>query len=146
MIALACDHAGLSLKESIKAHLDEQKIPYEDFGTYTNDSVDYPVFAQTACKAVKSGKCEYALLFCGTGIGMSMAANKMHGIRAAVCADSFSVRATRQHNNANVLCLGERVIGPGLAADLVDIFLNTPFEGGRHERRVELLESENTLC
>lgn len=113
-----------------KKHLDENKIPYEDFGTYNTDSVDYPLIAEKTCAAITSGKCDKGILCCGTGIGISMAANKIKGIRAALCSDYFSAKYTRLHNDANVICMGGRTIGPGLALELVDIFLNTPFEGG----------------
>lgn len=136
-IAVASDAAGLTLKNAIMTHLEEQGIAYRDFGTYTSESCDYPVYAKAACEAVLAGESDLALLFCGTGIGMSMAANKMHGIRACACSDIYSAELTRRHNNANVLCLGGRVLGPGLAAKLVDIFLASPFEGGRHQRRID---------
>lgn len=147
MLAIASDHGGFSLKESIKAHLDKVGVTYRDFGTSGTESCDYPVFAKAACKAVLGGDCHLAVLVCGTGIGMSLAANKIHGIRAAVCSDYFSAKMTRAHNNANVLCLGERVVGTGLANELVDIFLSTEYEGGRHARRVDMLtdiEKENS--
>lgn len=136
MIALASDHGGYALKETIKQHLDQRNIPYKDFGCFSEASVDYPDMAKLACDAVVSGECEKALLFCGTGIGISMAANKIKGIRAACCSDYFSAKYTRLHNDANALCLGGRVVGPGLAVELVDVFLDTPFEGGRHENRI----------
>lgn len=136
MIALASDHGGYALKEAIKQHLTQRNIPYKDFGCFSEDSVDYPDMAKLACDAVVAGECEKALLFCGTGIGISMAANKVKGIRAACCSDYFSAKYTRLHNDANALCLGGRVVGPGLAVELVDVFLDTPFEGGRHENRV----------
>ncbi|MBQ5892941.1 MAG: ribose 5-phosphate isomerase B, partial [Clostridia bacterium] len=110
-----------------------------DVGTDSPDSCDYPVFAKRVCENIQNGVCELGILICGTGIGMSMAANKHRGIRAAVCSDTFSARATRQHNNANVLCFGERVVGYGMACELVDAFLDTPFEGGKHQRRVDML-------
>ncbi|MCI8650340.1 MAG: ribose 5-phosphate isomerase B [Anaerotruncus sp.] len=137
MIALAADHGGYALKEEVKQWLDSQKIAYKDFGTHSTDSVDYADMAVLACDAVVSGECEKALLFCGTGIGISMAANKVRGIRAACCSDYFSAKYTRLHNDANVLCMGGRVVGAGLAIELVDIFLHTEFEGGRHQRRIE---------
>lgn len=144
MIALGSDHAGFPLKEEIREYLDEKGIAYEDVGAYDTNSVDYPYQAKKACDLVISGKCEKAILCCGTGIGISMAANKVKGIRAACCTDYFSAKYTRLHNDANALCLGARVIGPGAALELVDVFLNTPFEGGRHQRRVDLLaEIEN---
>lgn len=136
-IALAADHGGFELKEAVKKHLDEQGVAYTDFGTHSTESVDYPQFAAAACRAVADGSCDKALLFCGTGVGMSMAANKICGIRACCCSDSFSCEYTRRHNDANALCLGGRVIGPGLACQLVDLFLATPFEGGRHQKRVD---------
>lgn len=143
-IALAADHGGFELKEAVKAHLEEQGIAFIDFGTHSTASVDYPDMALPACDAVVSGQCDKALLFCGTGIGISMAANKVKGIRACACSDSFSCEFTRRHNDANALCLGGRVIGAGLAIQLVDLFLATPFEGGRHANRIaKLTEIEN---
>lgn len=145
MIALGSDHGGLSLKEEIKTFLDEQHIPYRDFGTDSANSCDYPDYAKAACEAVLDGSCEKALLFCGTGIGVSIAANKIKGIRAACCSDYYSAKYTRLHNNANVLCLGGRVVGAGLACELVDVFLHTEFEGGeRHLRRLKKVEQLET--
>ena len=141
MIALASDHGGYALKETIKQHLDERNISYKDFGCFSEASVDYPDMAKLACEAVVSGECEKALLFCGTGIGISIAANKIKGIRAACCSDYFSAKYTRLHNDANALCLGGRVVGPGLAVELVDVFLNTPFEGGRHQGRIDKISA-----
>ena len=144
MIAIAADHGGFALKEEVKAYLDSKNIGYKDFGTYSTESCDYPQMAKLACLSVTGGECEKALLFCGTGIGISMAANKIKGIRAACCSDYFSAKYTRLHNDANALCLGGRVVGAGLAIELVDVFLNTEFEGGRHERRVnQITELEN---
>jgi ribose 5-phosphate isomerase B len=140
MIAIASDHAGYALKEKLKKHLEENGFEYKDFGTYSAESCDYPVFAKKACNAVISGECEKAVLVCGTGIGVSMAANKIKGIRAAVCSDTYSAKYTRLHNNANALCMGARVIGDGLAAEITDIFLTTPFEGGKHQRRIDMFE------
>lgn len=139
MIALGCDHGGFSLKEEIKAHLMQQNIPVKDFGSTDGASCDYPDVAVPPCKAVLAGECTLALLFCGTGIGISIAANKIPGIRAACCSDTFSAKYTRLHNNANVLCMGGRVVGPGLACEMVDLFLTAEFEGGRHQRRVDKL-------
>jgi len=136
MIALGSDHGGLALKEEVKQYLDEKKVPYRDFGTDTAESCSYAQMAVEPCRAVQRGECEKALLFCGTGIGISMSANKMRGIRAAVCSDYFSAKYTRLHNDANVLCLGGRVVGPGLAIELVEVFLATEPEGGRHAERV----------
>lgn len=146
MIALASDHGGFALKNEIKKHLDKRGIEYKDMGCFKESSCDYPDYAAAACAEVTSGRCEKALLFCGTGIGISIAANKINGIRAAVCSDPFSARHCRLHNNANALCLGGRVVGVGLAAELVDLFLDTEFEGGRHQLRVDKItkiESEN---
>lgn len=138
-IALAADHGGFELKEAVRKHLDEIGQSYTDFGTLDGASCDYPDMAAPACDAVVAGDCRCALLFCGTGVGISMSANKIHGIRACCCSDSFSAEYTRRHNDANALCLGGRVVGPGLAIQLVDLFLNTPFEGGRHQRRIDKL-------
>lgn len=137
MIVLASDHAGFPLKEEIKVFLDGKGVEYIDCGTDSTASVDYAKFAQTACLKVTGGEADKAILCCGTGIGISMAANKVKGIRAACCSDYFSAKFTRMHNDANVLCMGARVIGGGLACELVDVFLNTEFEGGRHQRRVD---------
>lgn len=139
MIALAADHGGYLLKEAVKQHLEKRGVPFIDFGTDSEAAVDYPDIAQPACEAVASGRCEKALLFCGTGVGISMAANKLKGIRACCCSDAFSAKYTRLHNDANALCLGGRVVGTGLACELTDLFLDTPFEGGRHIQRIEKL-------
>lgn len=137
MIALGSDHAGFSLKEEIKKHLDETGVEYVDVGCYSPERFDYAISAQKACDKVVSGECTAAILCCGTGVGISMAANKVKGIRACCCSDYFSAKYTRLHNDANALCMGERVIGAGLAIELVDVFLNTEFEGGRHQNRVD---------
>ena len=137
MIALGADHGGYLLKEEIKKHLEKKGIDYIDFGTYSSDSVDYAKIAYKTCKSVTSGECEKAILCCGTGIGISMAANKVKCIRAACCSDWFSAKYTRLHNDANALCLGGRVLGAGLALELVDVFLETEFEGGRHSDRID---------
>lgn len=139
MIAIGSDHGGYLLKEEIKKHLEEKGYEFKDFGTDSTASCDYPVYAEKVCRAIQSGECEKGILVCGTGIGMSMCANKCKGIRAAVCGNHFSAEFTRRHNNANVLCLGARVIGSGVAMQLVDIFLTTEYEGGRHEKRVEMM-------
>ena len=136
MLAIGCDHAAVNLKKAVMAHLDEKHIAYVDFGT-NGESCDYPDIAEKVCNEIIYGTAEKGILLCGTGVGMSIAANKIKGIRAAVCNDCFSTRYTRKHNDANVLCMGERVIGTGLALELVDIFLETDFEGGRHQRRVD---------
>ena len=136
MIALGSDHGGYALKEEIKKYLTEQGVPFLDFGTDSEASCDYPVYAEKVCRSVLAGESEKGILCCGTGIGMSMAANKIRGIRCALCSEGYSAEMTRRHNDANVLALGGRVVGPGLALEIVDIFLKTPFEGGRHARRV----------
>lgn len=138
-IAIASDHAALELKAEIKNHLEAQGISVTDYGTYTKDSCNYPDYAEKVCNAITEGKQDLGILVCGTGIGMSMAANKCKGIRAACCTDTFSARFTRLHNDANVLCMGARVIGAGLACDIADIFINTDFEGGRHQTRVDMV-------
>lgn len=140
-IALGADHGGYELKEAVKQHLQQRGLAVTDYGTHSTDSVDYPDMAHAPCVAVQNGESDFALLFCGTGVGISMAANKHKGIRACCCSDAFSAKYTRLHNNANALCLGGRVVGAGLACELVDLFLDTAFEGGRHERRVEKLSA-----
>ncbi len=137
MIALGSDHAGFPLKEEIKAHLDNLGVEYVDVGCYTPERFDYAISAQKACDKVVAGECELAILCCGTGVGISMAANKVKGIRACCCSDCFSAKFTRLHNDANVLCMGARVVGAGLALEMVDLFLNTEYEGGRHQARVD---------
>lgn len=136
-IAVGCDHGGYELKKAILSHLDEIGVEYKDYGTYSEDSCDYPDYAEKTCAAVIGGECDLAILVCGTGIGISMAANKIKGIRAACCSDTFSARFTRLHNDANALCMGGRVVGAGLACDMVDLFINTEFEGGRHQSRID---------
>lgn len=141
MIAIGSDHGGFELKKEVMAHLDARGLEYKDFGTYSDASCDYPVYGKAVAKAVASGECERGIIICGTGIGISIAANKVHGIRAALCGDCFSAEATRQHNDANVLALGARVVGSGLALKIVDTFLDTPFSNGeRHIRRIEMIE------
>lgn len=137
MIAIGCDHGGYELKKEIMNHLKERGIPFKDMGCDSTASCDYPVYAKAVAEEVAGGNCELGILICGTGIGMSMAANKVHGIRAAVCSDCFSAKATKEHNNANILCLGARTLGAGLALMLVDTFIDTPFsEDERHIRRI----------
>ena len=138
-ITIGSDHAGYELKLKVIEHLKERGIEAIDVGTYSTDSCDYPDFAHAVCKNVQDGVTELGILVCGTGIGMSMAANKHKGIRAAACSDTFSARLTRMHNDANVLCFGERVVGMGLACDLVDNFIDAEFEGGKHARRVDMI-------
>ena len=140
-IVIGCDHAGLILKQKVVAHLQERGFDVIDVGTHTAESCNYVDFAHAVCETVTSGKANLGILVCGTGIGMSIAANKHSGIRAAACENTFSARMTRLHNDANVLCLGERVVGYGLACDMVDLFVDTEFLGGRHQVRVDALNS-----
>ncbi len=135
-IALACDHGGFRLKEVIKAYLEELGIEYVDYGAYSEESVDYPDFAHKAAKGIVNGEADRGIFICGTGIGISIAANKVKGIRAALCYNIFAAEMSRRHNDANVLCLGGRVLGEELAKAIVKVWLETPFDGGRHERRV----------
>lgn len=141
MLALGCDHGGYELMQEVKAHLEKRGFEYKDFGCYSTDSVDYPEYAKKVAHAVADGECEFGILICGTGIGISIAANKVKGIRAALCADCFSAAATREHNNANILAMGARTTGPGLALKIVDTFLDTPFSNDeRHIRRINMIE------
>jgi ribose 5-phosphate isomerase B len=141
MIALGCDHGGLELKNTIIKYLEDNKIEYKDFGTYTPDSVDYPVYGKLVANAVAGGECDKGILICGTGIGISITANKVKGIRAALCHDVFSAKATREHNDANILAMGGRVVGAGLALEIVKAFLETPFSNDeRHIRRIAMIE------
>ena len=135
-IALGSDHAGLGLKNEILEHLKKKDAQFKDFGTYTKESCDYPDFAEKVATEVAQGNYDLGILVCGTGIGISIAANKVTGIRAANCSDTFSAHACREHNNANILALGERVVGASVALDIVDAFLNATFEGGRHSMRI----------
>lgn len=139
-VVIGSDHGGFHYKESIIDYLKARNIEFFDVGTYTRESCDYPEIAQKVAKKVATGEFSRGILVCGTGIGMSIVANKVKGIRAALCGDTYSARVSRAHNNANVLCLGERVIGEHLALDIVDIWLKTGFEGGRHKRRVDMIE------
>lgn len=144
MIAIACDHGGYVLKKEILKHLEERGLEYQDFGCDSEEAVDYPVYARKVTDAITSGACDKGILICGTGIGISIAANKVKGIRAALCTDCFTAEATRQHNDANILALGGRVVGPGLALKIVDTFLDTPFSNAeRHKNRIALIESES---
>ena len=136
-IAISSDHGGNNLRKEIISLLDELSINYVDFGPKSNDSVDYPDYAKPVCEGVANGEFDRGILICGTGIGMSIAANKIKGIRCALVHDVFSAKATRCHNDSNILAMGERVIGPGLAIEIVKTWLNTDFEGGRHLRRIE---------
>lgn len=142
MIALGCDHGGYDLMQEVIAHLDEKGIEYKNFGTFDTKSTDYPIYARKVVKSILSGESEKGILICGTGLGISITANRYKGIRAAVCHDCFSAEATRQHNDANILAMGGRVVGPGLALMIVDTFLNTPFsEDERHKRRIALIDT-----
>ena len=136
-ISLGCDHGGLELKETIKAHLLERGFEVEDFGTYSKDSCDYPDFARPAAEAVASGECERGILVCTTGIGVSITANKVKGVRCALLSDLMSAKMTRQHNDTNMMALGQGVVGPMLALQIVDVWLDTAYEGGRHQRRID---------
>ena len=141
MIALGCDHGGYELMQEVMKHLDELNIPYKNFGTYSTDSCDYPDYAKKVAHAVAQKECELGILICGTGIGISIAANKIHGIRAALCSDCYSAGVTREHNDSNVLCLGGRVVGVEVAKKIVEIFLDTSFSNEvRHLNRIHQIE------
>lgn len=147
MIAIGCDHGGYALKKEIINYLNRKGLKFRDFGTFSEESVDYPIYAAKVAKAVVSGECDRGLLLCGTGIGISIAANKVKGIRAAACSEVYSAEMSRRHNNANILALGGRVLSPEKAVEIVDVWLNTEFEGGRHQRRVDLItEIEKESC
>ena len=141
LIALGSDHAGFQLKEQVISFLQSAGINYKDFGVYNEESADYPEQAALVVQAVKSGESTFGILICGTGIGMSIVANKHRGIRAALCSEPYSARFAREHNNANVLTMGSRVIGPGMAEEIVSIFIHTKYAGGRHERRLGKIET-----
>lgn len=140
LIAIGSDHGGFKLKAEIIKLLEEIGVSYKDFGTYTEDSVDYPDFALKVAESITSGQCQKGILICGTGIGISIAANKVPGIRAALCHDTFSAKATREHNDSNILAMGERVIGVGLALEIVKTWLGAEFAGGRHSVRVDKIK------
>jgi len=140
-IALGSDHAGFQLKNEIIKHLNENGIELKDFGTYGEDSCDYPDYAEAVAHEVANKNFDFGILVCGTGIGISIAANKVKGIRAALCGDTFSAHSSREHNDANILALGQRVVGTGLALDIVNIFLKSEFLGGRHQNRVNKLNN-----
>ena len=144
MLAIASDHGGFALKQEIMIHLKDIGVEFEDLGTYSEESVDYPVYAHKLGKAVAAGEYERGILICGTGIGISMAANKIDGIRCALCSDCYSAEMCRRHNNANVLAMGGRTLGAELAKKIVDTYLGTEFEGGRHERRVNMIMALET--
>lgn len=137
-IAIGCDHGGIDLKNGIVSLLQEMGHEVDDQGCFGTESVDYPEFAKTVCSLVQADRCDRGILVCGTGIGMSMVANRFDGIRAALCHESFTARMSREHNDANVLCLGARVIGPGLAEEIVRTWVITEFAGGRHQRRIDM--------
>ena len=139
MIALASDHVGLTLNKTIREFLDENGVEYKDFGTDTTERCDYPIYGAAAAKAVANGECDRGIIVCGTGVGISLAANKIHGIRCVVCSEPYSAKLSRLHNDTNMLALGSRVVGSDLARMIVSMWLETPFEGGRHQRRVEQL-------
>lgn len=142
-VIIGCDHGGFELKQEIKKYLNKEGIGYEDVGCFSTDAVDYPVIARKVTAAINEGSADKGILLCGTGIGISMAANRVPGIRAALCTDCFMAEATRLHNDANVLCMGGRVVGPGLAVKITDTFLKTDFSGEeRHQRRINLIEGE----
>lgn len=140
-IAVGSDHGGFALKEKVKEFLQKKSVQYTDFGTFSSESVDYPDFGEKVAVAVVSGEYDRGIICCGTGIGIALAANKVQGARAAACTDTFSARMSKEHNDANVLALGERVTGPGLAMDIVSVWLASEFAGGRHERRVEKIKA-----
>lgn len=146
MIAIGSDHGGFALKQELMQWLTANGYAYKDFGTTTEESCDYAQYAKLVAHAVRGGECDKGILCCGTGVGISMAANKVKGIRAALCSDYFTAKFTRKHNDANIICFGGRTIGAGLACELADVFLNTEFEGGRHARRVQqIMDIENEL-
>lgn len=141
MIALGCDHGGFPLMKEVIKYLESQGLEYKNFGTYSEESCDYPVFAKAVANSIVTGECQNGILICGTGIGISITANKIKGIRAALCHDCFSAKATREHNNANILAMGARVVGAGLAIEIVKNFLETPFSNDeRHIRRINMIE------
>ena len=138
-IAMGCDHGGFALKEHLKAYLEGKGYQVEDCGCHSTESVDYPVYGRAAAQAVAEGRCQYGIVICTTGIGISITANKVRGIRCALCGDSFSAEMTRRHNDANMLAMGAGIVGPKLAERIAETFLSTEFEGGRHQRRVDLI-------
>ena len=145
-VAIGADHGGFDLKEEVVAFLKELGHQVEDFGCYSKDSVDYPLYAKKVIELVKDGEVERGILICGTGIGMSIVANRTPGIRAALCHELFTAEMSRRHNNSNILCMGGRVIGPSLALAMVKVWLETPFDGGRHERRLCQIDPDDSMC
>lgn len=143
MIALGCDHGGFELMQMVKKHLEDKGVEYKDFGTYSTDSCDYPEFAKKVAESILDGSAEKGILICSTGIGISIAANRYPGIRAGLCHDTMTARLTREHNNANILAMGAKCVGPELAKEIVDVFFATDFSGGeRHTRRVASIERD----
>ena len=143
MIALGCDHGGFELKQEIKKYLDQQNIEYIDYGCDSQEAVDYPVYAKKVARAIQNGECEKGIVICTTGIGISIVANKVPGIRCGLCADTYSAKMTREHNDANMLAMGAGIVGPNLALSIVETFLNTPFSGDeKHVRRINKIEEE----
>ncbi len=141
MIALGCDHGGFTLKQEVISYLEASKLEFKDYGCFSEDACDYPVYGKAVANAVASGECDKGIIICGTGIGISISANKVKGIRAALCSDCFSAEATRLHNDANIVAIGARVVGPGLAVKIIDTFLNTEFSGeDRHKQRISQIE------
>ena len=140
-IAIGCDHGGYALKLAVKKHLEEKGYEVVDYGCHSTESVDYPVYGEKVGRAVAGGECELGVLICGTGIGISLAANRVPGVRAAVCSETYSAQLTREHNNANIIAFGARVVGEGPALAIVDAFLNAEFQGGRHAERVAMLDN-----
>lgn len=141
MIALGCDHTGIDLKPFVLEVLEEMGLPYKDFGTFTHDSVDYPIYGKLAADAVASGECEFGIVMCGTGQGIGMTANKVHGVRCCICSEAYSAQMGREHNNANMLALGSRVVGSEVAKMIVRTFLTASFLGERHQRRVAEIDA-----
>jgi len=145
-VAIGADHAGYALKETLAMYMRKRGIEVIDFGTHGPDPVDYPDYARVVAEAVARGEADFGVLICGTGVGMAITANKVAGIRAAAVSDVYSARMSRAHNDANILCMGGRVVGPGLAIEILETWLRTPFEGGRHARRVEKIRALETGC
>jgi ribose 5-phosphate isomerase B len=144
MIAIGSDHAGFKLKEEVKKYLKEKGIEYKDYGCFSEERTDYPIYGELVARAVASGEAEKGLLFCGTGVGISLAANKVKGIRAVVCSDCYTAKMSKEHNDTNILAMGSRVVGVELAKMILDCWLNAKFEGGRHQRRIDMItEIEN---
>ena len=144
MIALGSDHGGYGLKQEVIKHLEERGIEYKDYGCYSEESCDYPIYGKKVAEAVAGGECEFGIIICGTGIGISISANKVPGIRAALCHDCFSAQSTREHNNANIIAFGARIVGSELAKDIVKAYLDAEFQGGRHQTRIDMIHEIET--